>query len=200
MNKTLYVIVCDSDLRRRAAVSHFLADLGIHAEPFDDPGEAKGYWSRSDLVLVHDDSHAIGKTIDQLFHADHFLPLIAYAESPSTHRVARAVQAGAFDYLAWPTDSEEIWETIRHAEANGATYCSLKRRETRARRQLERLSKREREVLTGVAEGLSNRSIGERLAISPRTVEIHRANMLMKMGANHTSDAIRIAVEASLVD
>lgn len=200
MGKTLYVILCDDDLRRRAAVSHFLAELGIHAEPFDDPAEAKGYWSRSDLVLVHDAENAIGRTIDQLFHADHFLPVIAYAEQPSTHRVARAVQAGAFDYLAWPCDNDELWQTVRYAEENGASYCSLKRRETRARRQLERLSKREREVLAGVAEGLSNRSIGERLSISPRTVEIHRANMLMKMGANHTSDAIRIAVEASLID
>ena len=41
--------------------------------------------------------------------------------------------------------------------------------------------------------------IGERLRISPRTVEIHRANMLNKMGASHTSEAIRIAIEASLV-
>ena len=46
---------------------------------------------------------------------------------------------------------------------------------------------------------MSNRLIGDKLCISPRTVEIHRANMLNKMGANHTSDAIRIAVEAALV-
>ena len=51
-----------------------------------------------------------------------------------------------------------------------------------------------------MAGGLSNRMIGEKLAISPRTVEIHRANMLTKMGANHTSEAIRIAIEAALVD
>ena len=56
-----------------------------------------------------------------------------------------------------------------------------------------------REVLVGVASGMSNRLIGDKLCISPRTVEIHRANMLNKMGANHTSDAIRIAVEAALV-
>jgi DNA-binding NarL/FixJ family response regulator len=55
-------------------------------------------------------------------------------------------------------------------------------------------------VLAGVAGGLSNRLIGERLSISPRTVEIHRANMLNKMGASHTSEAIRIAIEASLVN
>ena len=54
-------------------------------------------------------------------------------------------------------------------------------------------------MLAGVAGGLSNRMIGEQLEISPRTVEIHRANMLTKMGAQHTSEAIRIAIEASLV-
>ena len=50
-----------------------------------------------------------------------------------------------------------------------------------------------------MAIGLSNRLIGEQLDISPRTVEIHRANMLTKIGAQHTSEAIRIAIEASLV-
>lgn len=54
-------------------------------------------------------------------------------------------------------------------------------------------------MLSAITEGLSNREIGERLAISPRTVEIHRSNMLNKVGAQHTSEAIRIAVEASLV-
>ena len=69
-----------------------------------------------------------------------------------------------------------------------------------ARARVERLTRREREVLGGVASGLSNRLIGEKLSISPRTVEIHRANMLNKLGANHTSDAIRIAIEAALVN
>jgi DNA-binding NarL/FixJ family response regulator len=61
------------------------------------------------------------------------------------------------------------------------------------------LTPREREVLSGVAGGLSNRAIAEQLAISPRTVEIHRANMLQKIGANHTSEAIRVAIEAALI-
>jgi len=64
---------------------------------------------------------------------------------------------------------------------------------------VQKLTRREREVLAGVAAGLSNRLIGEKLAISPRTVEIHRANMLNKMGASHTSEAIRIAIEAALI-
>ena len=76
----------------------------------------------------------------------------------------------------------------------------MKLREARARSRIQKLTNREREVLIGVAGGLSNRKIGEHLSISPRTVEIHRANMLDKMRANHTSDAIRLAIEAALVD
>jgi FixJ family two-component response regulator len=72
-------------------------------------------------------------------------------------------------------------------------------REVMARARINRLTRREREVLGGVASGLSNRLVDERLSISPRKVEIHRANMLNKLGANHTSDAIRIAIEAALV-
>jgi len=77
---------------------------------------------------------------------------------------------------------------------------STKLRESIARSRVDRLTRREREVLCGVANGLSNRKIGDLLAISPRTVEIHRANMLARLGAHHTSEAIRIAIEASMPD
>ena len=110
-----------------------------------------------------------------------------------------AVLAGAVDYLTWPCDAAQVIGALIGAESTGAALGSLKLREARARSRVQRLTRREREVLAGVAVGLSNRLIGEQLEISPRTVEIHRANMLTKMGAQHTSEAIRIAIEASLV-
>ena len=67
------------------------------------------------------------------------------------------------------------------------------------RRKIESLSARERQVLDGLVAGNPNKRIAYDLGISPRTVEIHRANMLTKLGANHTSEAIRIAIEAELV-
>ena len=88
---------------------------------------------------------------------------------------------------------------LEAVDTNAARIGSLRLREARARSRVQKLTRRELEVLAGVAVGLSNRLIGEKLAISPRTVEIHRANMLNKMGAQHTSEAIRIAIEASVV-
>jgi FixJ family two-component response regulator len=195
-----HLILCDGDFRRRAAITHFLSEMDVHADPFEDAAEVQAQWERADMVLVHDDADAIGAVIGRFGTSGVFLPVIAYAEAPSTHQVARAVRAGAFDYLAWPCDRTEFEQTLDHAGKGAEDHCNARRRETLARQQVERLTKREREVLVGVAEGLSNRTIGERLEISPRTVEIHRANMLSKMGADHTSDAIRIAIQAALVD
>ena len=126
--------------------------------------------------------------------------MIAFAESPATRRVVQAVLDGAIDYIAWPFTGDEISGVIAEAEAKAESFGSTKLREALARSRVDRLTRREREVLVGVAGGMSNRSIGEKLSISPRTVEIHRANMLTKMGANHPSEAIRIAIEAAIAD
>jgi DNA-binding CsgD family transcriptional regulator len=57
---------------------------------------------------------------------------------------------------------------------------------------------REREVLDWLAEGSSNKAIARELDISPRTVEIHRANMMTKLGARHAAEAVRLKLEAKL--
>ncbi len=115
-------------------------------------------------------------------------------------QIVEAVLQGAVDYLVWPFDVAAITESIELTQSRAAALAGSKLREAMARSRIERLTRREREVLAGVADGMSNRMIGEKLEISPRTVEIHRANMLNKMGANHTSEAIRIAIEAALIN
>jgi DNA-binding CsgD family transcriptional regulator len=67
-----------------------------------------------------------------------------------------------------------------------------------ARGRIENLSAREREVLDWLAQGSSNKAIARELQISPRTVEIHRANMMAKLGASHAADAVRLRIEADI--
>ncbi|HWU02030.1 MAG TPA: LuxR C-terminal-related transcriptional regulator [Novosphingobium sp.] len=200
MSNATSLFLVDNDVRRRAAISHCLAGSGIHVEPFEDASELISRWPKSGLLLVHDDSKAIGTLLSQMGRLGQWLPVIGFAQEPSTGMVVRAVLDGAIDYIAWPFAGEEITKVVQEAEEKAEVFGSAKLREALARSRVDRLTKREREVLAGVAGGLSNRMIGERLSISPRTVEIHRANMLTKMGANHTSEAIRIAIEASLVN
>lgn len=193
------LILIDADSRRRAAISHFLAGSGIHVEPFEDVAELAQRWPRDGVILAHDEGDTVPDLIRRMTDDANWLPLVAFAVDPGTNRVVQAVLNGAIDYLAWPFGEAEVRAALAVAEESRDAMGSARLREAMARSRIQRLTPREREVLVGVADGLSNRMIGERLAISPRTVEIHRANMLNKMGANHTSEAIRIAIEASLV-
>ena len=199
MTQPSNLILLDADFRRRAAISHLLTTTEIHAEPFENLTELARRWPRDGVIFVHDDADMVRAAIEQMTQLGQWLPLIAYAEQPDTGRVVQAVLNGAIDYLAWPLDVAMVQGALLMAEESRTTLGNSKLREAMARSRVQKLTRREREVLAGVADGLSNRRIGERLEISPRTVEIHRANMLNKMGANHTSEAIRIAIEAALV-
>ena len=199
MDGTNSLMLIDSDVRRRAAVCHELASGGIHVEPFEDTGEIKLRWPRSGTILAEDADGNISSLIEHMTEAGCWLPVIAFSEHPNTPQVVHAIMDGAVDYIEWPAQARDIAATLAEVDSNSAKIGSMRLREARARSRVQKLTRREREVLAGVAGGLSNRRIGEQLAISPRTVEIHRANMLNKMGANHTSEAIRIAIEAALV-
>ncbi len=200
MNQGHFLFLVDNDVRRRAAISHCLSGDAIHVEPFEHAAELFTRWPRAGLLLVHDDGAAILDLLTHMGRSGQWLPVVGFSEAPDTRRVVAAILGGAIDYIAWPFAGEEILNVLAEAEVKAETFGSAKLREALARSRVERLTRREREVLAGVADGMSNRLIGEKLAISPRTVEIHRANMLTKMGANHTSEAIRIAIEAAMVD
>ncbi len=190
----------DGDFRRRAAISHCLSGSVLHVEPFEDPCELIARSPRDGVLLVHDEGDAIAPLLEHMGKSGDWLAIIAFAETPSPRRIVDAVLNGAVDYLTWPFDAEAVSASVALAETRSAAMAGSKLREAVARSRIERLTRREREVLAGVAGGLSNRMIGEQLEISPRTVEIHRANMLNKMGASHTSEAIRIAIESSLIN
>lgn len=194
-----HLILIEPESRRRAAISHLLGGGGVHVEPFEDVAELASRWPSDGVIFIYDSTGAVAELVHAMSRTMKWLPLVAYAEDPGTSRVVHAVTEGASDYLAWPFTVAEANRALTAAQNSHAALGTLRLREANARSRIQRLTPREREVLTGVASGLSNRLIGEQLSISPRTVEIHRANMLTKIGANHTSEAIRIAIEAALV-
>ena len=77
-------------------------------------------------------------------------------------------------------------------------HVQARRKMVEARNKIAMLSPREREVLDWLAEGCSNKMIGRELGISPRTVEIHRANLMSKLGTDHSAQAVRLRLEAKL--
>lgn len=183
----------------RAEISRALMQVDVHVEPFEDIDELALHWPSRGLLLVEDVGTNIVELVDDMTQSAQWLPIVAFSDAPEPRQIVSAISRGAVGYVRWPCEAEELLATLNYAEQHGAVLGNHRLREARARSRVGRLTKREREVLMGVAGGLSNRLIGEQLEISPRTVEIHRSNMLSKMGANHTSEAIRVAIEAALV-
>lgn len=199
MSKSIRAVLIDSDTRRRAFICHLLSKSGIHTEPFDDVHEIGDHLAQVDLLLVHDEDNAVGESIEWADRAEGFPLVVAFAGAPSAAAIVQAIQRGAANYIEWPFFAEELHRVVLQGQSLDFASAGLRRRVARARDRICQLTKRERQVLDGMAQGLSNRKIGESLSISQRTVEIHRANLLHKIGANHTSDAIRLAIEATLI-
>lgn len=195
---TKQILLIDGECRRRATISHSLESEAFHVEPFEEVSELPKALPRDGAILIHDEGDAIAKVVDHMTKTGAWLPIISFSEQSDIKKVVGALQVGASDYLVWPFSEGDIAGAVEASVKQIESVSGARLREAKARSRINRLTPREKEVLAGVADGLSNRLIGARLSISPRTVEIHRANMLGKMGANHTSEAIRIAIEASL--
>ena len=127
----------------------------------------------------------------------HF-PMIVITGHGDVPLAVRAMKAGAIDFIEKPFASEAILDSLAAAVVHLATPHEQDPMRAAAAAKLALLSPREREVLEGLLAGLPNKSIAYDLAISPRTVEIHRARVMDKMGARSLSELIRLTLAAGV--
>ncbi|MDB5670283.1 MAG: fixJ [Alphaproteobacteria bacterium] len=110
-----------------------------------------------------------------------------------------AMKAGALDFIEKPYQFAELSAALEAAYAKLEESNAETARAGAAAAKLDALSSREQDVLKGLIEGRSNKLIAYDLDISPRTVEIYRANVMTKLGVRSLSEALRIAFAAGLV-
>jgi two-component system, LuxR family, response regulator FixJ len=125
-------------------------------------------------------------------------PVILITGHGDVALAVEAMKAGAADFIEKPFDDAELLGAIRAAlDASPATTSEgSARKEAEAR--LADLSPRERDVLQGLVAGKINKVIAYDLSISPRTVEVYRANLMAKTGARSMSELMRLALAAGL--
>ena len=124
----------------------------------------------------------------------HTLPVIVMTGHADVALAVQAMKEGASDFIEKPFDDEMLVEAIRSALANRNQANAAHPQSADIRGRLATLSERERQVLDGLVSGLPNKTIAYDLGISPRTVEIHRANVMSKMGAGSLSHLVRMAL------
>ena len=117
----------------------------------------------------------------------------------SAQRALEAARAGAIDFIEKPCDNEVLLKTIENAFQKMERERAIHERREAARAAIARLSARERGVLDGLINGHSNKAIAHELKLSPRTVEIYRANLMSKLDVRSLSEVLRIAFAAGLI-
>ena len=119
-------------------------------------------------------------------------PIVLITGHGDIDMAVAAIKLGAFDFIEKPFDESRLLESIRNATSDASSRQRTAAELTEMRARMESLTERQRQVLDLAVAGLSNKEIAERLGISFRTVENHRAWMMERTGARNLAELVRM--------
>lgn len=122
------------------------------------------------------------------------LPVVMMTGYGQVASAVQAMKSGALDFLEKPLTEDQLLACLERARASQVQLRQSRERRDEAATRLERLTPREREIFDRLALGMQNKMVAQELEISPRTVELHRARIMEKLGAASVSDLVRLAL------
>jgi two-component system, LuxR family, response regulator FixJ len=192
------VFIVDDDPSVRSALAVVLNGAGFDVTSFAESESflavARSRAPECVLIDVHLPG-ASGVEVLKVLNAQHYpAPIFVISGRGDIPTAVDAIRNGALDFIEKPFDPTAVvvrvrdaitaWRTVRHAD-------SIIVRDFPCH---ERLTAREWDVLERIARGASSKEAGRDLAISPRTVEVHRARIMEKLGAKNAADLMRIVL------
>ncbi|MBD8877800.1 response regulator transcription factor [Roseibium polysiphoniae] len=192
--KAIYIV--DDDPAVRDALSVVFSMEGFVVETFSDGDTFVNSASKTHPACVVLDVHMPGRSGIEILKAlngeDYPAPIFIISGQGDIPMAVEAIRNGAFDFIEKPFTAETVVGRINDGIA------------AMEKRQLENdptvfegsdlLTRRERDVLQEITGGASNKEAGRILGISPRTVEVHRARIMEKLGARNAADLVRIVL------
>lgn len=200
MNDTRLIHLVDDDEAIRHSASFMLRHAGFRVKTYADGVtflDAAAAAERGCILLDVQMPVMDGLEVQETLNARGVaMPVIVLTGHGDVAVAVRAMKAGAVDFVEKPYAKQTLIDALTRAFERLETRCKQDVLAEEARGFIERLTARERDVLNGLVEGHTNKAIAETLDISPRTVEIHRANLMEKMDAPSLSAVLRIAFAA----
>ena len=194
------VHLVDDDAAIRRSVGFVLKTSGHRVESYESGVELLKHSSRLDRGCILLDIRMPGmdglEVQQALQDKGVGLPVIIMTGHGDVSLAVRAMKAGAVDFIEKPFGKETLLASLEEGYHRLSRKGATEDRARDASVRLQALTSRERDVLDGLAQGLPNKTIAYDLGISPRTVEIHRANLMTKLDARSLSEALRIAFAA----
>lgn len=199
MNRVVHVVDDDTAVRRSLAMllrssGHQVETYGS-AEALLQAAEAGGGLAQGCIVLDVRMPGMDGLSLmEVLSRRDIRLPVVMVTGHGDIPLAVRAMRAGALDFVEKPYPEERILEAVGSALSTSREVDRQRQLANQAQAKVSALSPREREVLAALVEGKANKMIAFELGISPRTVEVHRANLMEKLGVRSLPEAVRIGL------
>jgi FixJ family two-component response regulator len=194
------VFIVDDDEAVRGSLKLLLKTLGLPAQVY---GSAQEFLSAFDaqrsgcLVLDIRMPGMSGLELQEELNArGALLPIIFITGHGDVPMAVEAMQRGAMDFLQKPFRDQDLLDRINKALEKDRTGRELLGNRERIRARIADLTPRERQVMAMVTQGKANKVIAADLELSQRTVEIHRAHLMEKMGANSLAHLVRMVIDA----
>jgi two-component system, LuxR family, response regulator FixJ len=195
------IFIVDDDPSVRDALATVFTLEGYQVTSFGDGNSflAAAHTRQPACILL--DVHMPGQSgldiLRDLNAQDYGAPIFIISGQGDIPMAVDAIKNGAFDFIEKPFDAATVVHSVREAIAawgrrrDGRTFSDILGMQFPGR---ELLTPREGEVLAQIAGGASNKEAGRVLGISPRTIEVHRARIMEKLGARNAADLVRIVL------
>ena len=196
------VSIIDDDPSARRGLTRLVRAAGVNVKSFASAQEflASGLQGgHGCIVLDVRMPEMTGPELqEELGKAEYCMPIIflsAHADVPTT---ARAMKKGAVDFLTKPVDGRALLEAIRLSLAKDAEHRAQLSETASIRERLERLTRREHEVMACVITGMRNKQIAGEMGVTEGTVKVHRGRVMKKLGIESVPDLIRLSEKAGI--
>jgi FixJ family two-component response regulator len=196
------VFIIDDDPSVRRSLTRLVRSVGLMAKSFASAKEFLQYGHREEIgCLVLDVRMPEISGLDlqeKLAKAGILLPIIFISGHGTVPMSVRAMKAGAVDFLPKPFDGQDLLDAVYRA----IDRCRMGKAEREELKELQvrvhSLTPKEYEVFACVITGMPNKNIADRLATAEKTIKVHRASIMKKMGAQSLADLVRMAEKAGI--
>ena len=185
----------DDDAAVRDGLALLISTVGLRVQTWADPQAFLQGFERDAIGAIVLDVRMAGLSglavLDRLQAERVDQPVVMLTGHGTVDLCRRAFKNGAAEFLEKPVDDEVLLETLQNAVRQHVRSRERQQADRRSRERFALLSEREREVLSLIVAGLTNKEVGRALDLSPRTVETHRANLFAKLEAASLAQLIR---------
>ncbi|MEB0141212.1 response regulator [Undibacterium sp. CCC2.1] len=195
------VFLVDDDLAVRDSLSLLIKSVGLNVIAYEHPQAFLDDYDASQvgcLILDIRMPGISGLTIqDILKQKGYVIPIIFITGHGDIAQCTRAFKAGAVDFLTKPVDEQSLIDSLQMAIKSSIELHRQSKLNADVYEKISRLSERENQVLHLLVEGMPNKVIADRLKVSTRTVESHRAKLFEKLEVSSLAECVRIQLSAA---